>query len=141
MKKEIIMLATVSFLLHLVWENLQAPLYGSDYISFAQHFPTCLIATFGDVFIALIVYYFIMVVKKDTHWIAKQDVSDYIAITFLGLLIAIGIEQNALLLEKWGYGATMPLIPYLRVGLLPILQMTILLPISFYLTKKLIRSA
>lgn len=40
---------------------------------------------------------------------------------------------NALLLGKWSYAPTMPLVPYLRVGLMPILQMTLLLPLSFYL--------
>lgn len=36
-----------SFLFHLLWENLQAPLY-KGYTSFAQHFGICLKATFGD---------------------------------------------------------------------------------------------
>lgn len=139
MKNKIIALTIISFLLHLVWENAQAPLYGG-YTSFTQHFFICLMGTFGDVLITLMVFIFIVVIKKDAFWIAKQNGGDYIASAFLGLLIAIGIEQNALLLEKWVYSSVMPLLPYLQVGLTPVLQMVILLPLSFYLTAKLYAS-
>lgn len=137
MKTKIIGLAIISFFLNLVWENAQAPFFYNGYISFAQHFPMCLLATFGDMLITVLIFYFIALIKKDQRWMLKQGVGEYAALAFVGLLIAIGIEQNALLLGKWSYGEAMPLLPYLRVGLLPVLQMFILTPLSFYLTGRL----
>jgi len=63
---------------------------------------------------------------------------DILVLAIIGFFFAVGIEQSALLLERWGYTDVMPIVPYLQVGLLPVLQMTLLLPLSIYLTKIII---
>ncbi len=128
--KYIAILTIIAFLLHIVWENAQAPLY-AGYQSFSLHFPVCFIGTVGDVVITLLVLAFLRLLKKDN----LQTAADFMALAIIGFIIAVFIEQNALLVGKWNYAPTMPLIPYFQVGLAPILQMTILLPLSFYLAK------
>lgn len=128
--KYIGILTIVAFLLHVVWENAQAPLY-AGYRSFSLHFPMCFIGTIGDVVITLLVLAFLRLLKKND----LQTAADFMALAMIGFIIAVFIEQNALLIGKWNYALSMPLIPYLQVGLAPILQMTILLPLSFYLAK------
>lgn len=128
--KYIAILTIVAFLLHIVWENAQAPLY-AGYQSFLLHFPMCFIGTVGDVIITLLVLVFLRLLKKDN----VQTVADFMALAIIGFIIAVFIEQNALLIGKWNYAPAMPLIPYLQVGFAPILQMAILLPFSFYLAK------
>lgn len=123
----VILLAVVAFLLHLIWENTQAPLY-SGYQSFSRHFPICFVATFGDVVITLSALAFMRLFKKDI-----SHPADFLGLAIVGFLIAVVIEQHALLAGKWSYAPSMPIVPILKVGLVPVLQMTLLLPLSFYL--------
>lgn len=127
--KYIAKLAVIAFLLHVIWENAQAPLY-VGYQSFSRHFPICLIGTLGDVVITLFVLVFLWLLKKD---ITRP--ADFLGLSIIGFFIAVVIEQHALLAGKWDYALAMPIIPILKVGLAPILQMTLLLPLSFYLAK------
>ncbi|MEK7599179.1 MAG: hypothetical protein AAB474_01860 [Patescibacteria group bacterium] len=124
----------VSFILHIVWENLQAPLY-AGFTSFYDHFSACLAGAIGDVFISLAALLFMILVKRALP--LKFNKNDFMVLAGLGLIIAVAIEKNALLAGKWSYSGAMPLIPYLNVGLAPILQMIFLLPLSFYLAQKL----
>lgn len=126
----IITLVVVAFLLHLLWENAQAPLY-AGYQSFPQHFPICFVGTLGDVVITLLVLVFIRLLKTD----APKATADFLALAIIGFIIAVAIEQNALLAGKWSYASAMPVIPWINVGMMPIIQMTILLPLSFCLAK------
>lgn len=133
--KYIITLIIISFLLHLVWENAQASLF-AGYTTLSQHLPLCFWATIGDVVFTLAVYLGISLLKNDFGWIMRLNKKDGLVIAAIGFFWAIGIEWMALLFQKWSYANTMPIIPYFQVGLTPILQMMILLPLSFYLTSK-----
>lgn len=117
-----------AFLFHLVWENAQASLY-AGYQSFFAHFPICLVGTVGDVVITIFALVLVRLFKKDV----PQTAADFLSLAIIGFVIAVAIEQNALLIGKWNYAPAMPIIPTLNVGLAPILQMTIMLPLSFYL--------
>lgn len=120
-------LTIVSFLLHIIWENTQAPLY-VGYQSFSQNFAICFVGAIGDVIITLFVLAFIWLLKKDK----PQTISDFLALAIVGFIVAVAIEQNALLTGRWSYAPAMSIIPWLNVGLTPIIQMTALLPLSFY---------
>ncbi|NCN24736.1 hypothetical protein GW918_01490 [Candidatus Berkelbacteria bacterium] len=135
--KQIIFLSLIAFVLHIVWENAQAPLF-QGYASFIAHLPMCLIGTAGDVVITLSVYLIVALLKNDSNWISTLNKKDFAVLAIIGFLIAIGIEWRALLFGRWTYAEGMPIIPYLKVGLAPIIQMTLLLPISIYLTKKIV---
>lgn len=86
--------------------------------------------TIGDVVITLLVSVFIWLLKKDR----PQTIADFLALAIIGFIVAVAIEQHALIVEKWSYAPAMPIIPALEVGLTPIIQMTLLLPLTFYLT-------
>lgn len=137
--KQIVFLSLVAFILHIIWENVQMPLF-QGYTSFVQHFPVCFVATIGDVMFTLFVYAMIALVKGDFDWIVKLNKKDVFVLAVVGFLFAVGIEQRALLFGRWAYTDAMPIIPYLKIGLTPALQMTFLLPISLYLTKKLFKA-
>ena len=119
----------LSFFLHLLWENLQAPLY-QGYISFAQHFPSCLIATAtGDILMMLFLYLTLAVVHEDLFWVADRSAFEYPATwllpVLLGVLVAISFELWAVYVaHRYAYAA-MPLLPIVRIGVTPILQMVI----------------
>lgn len=136
-RKQIIFLSLIAFVLHIVWENMQAPLF-QGYVSFVAHFPMCVVGTVGDVGITLFVYFIIALLKNDFNWIVALNKKDIAILSAVGFLIALGVEWRALLFGRWAYIGAMPILPYLKVGLTPVIQMTLLLPLSVYLTKIII---
>lgn len=132
-KRYIAALGILAFFLHLAWENAQAPLY-AGYQSFARHFPMCVRATAGDVVATLSVFAVVWLLKKDV----PRTAVEYLALAIIGLVVAIAIERHALLAGAWYYAPAMPIIPWFRVGLAPVLQMTVLLPLVFYIADALL---
>lgn len=126
--KYIAVLALVSFVFHIIWENAQAPLY-QGYESFWQHFPVCSMGAVGDVGITLVFAGVLWLLKPD-QWM-RPGWRGYAVLAIAGFFTAVLIEQHALLIDKWAYTQAMPLVPYFRVGLTPVLQMTVLLPLTF----------
>ena len=135
--KILFIVAGVSFLLNIAWENLQAPLY-QGYSNFWQHLPICSIASLGDVLIILLLYLVLAIINKDILWVAKISKREVIILIVLGVLVAVGIEKWALTTLRWQYTSTMPLIPFVEVGLLPIFQMGILPLFTFYVSRRII---
>ena len=135
-------LTIISFALQLVWENAHAPLYTS-YVSFGQHFPISLVATYGDVLATLVLALSIGMYKHNLNWFAKWHGLDGILLSGLGFILAATFEIVALTTHLWAYTPAMPHLPYLHVGLSPVLQFMLLIPLSFYLTSKtdIIRTA
>lgn len=134
--KQIILLSVVAFIFNFIWENVQAPLF-QGYTSFWQNFSMCLLATIGDVVIILLVYFFVSLLKDNYSWISTLHSTDIFVLASVGFFIAILIEYRALLFDTWAYTSTMPIIPYVKVGLTPVLQMVLLLPLTMYIVKKI----
>ncbi len=137
LSKTVVFLIGISFLLNLAWENLQAPLY-QGYSNFWQHLPICSVASLGDVLIILLLYLVLAIINKDILWVAKISKRDVVIVTILGVFVGVGIERWALATLRWQYASTMPLIPYIEVGLLPILQMLALPAYTFYISGRIV---
>ncbi len=119
----------MAFLLHLGWENAQAPLY-ADFVSFGDHFWACFWGTItGDMIFMATIYLTIAIALKDAAW-TKHPASFRHPATWLlplivGTLLAVSYELWAIYaVDRWEYGG-MPLIPVVKVGLTPVLQMII----------------
>jgi hypothetical protein len=132
----------LSFVLHLVWENLQAPLYvGLGTI--VQHFPICLFATAtGDMIFMAIIYLAVAAVHRDLWWPLQKKsyshIGTWIIAILVGSLLAISFELWAIFVDfRWVYGA-MPLLPIVKVGLTPVLQMILIPPLVIWLSKKIL---
>lgn len=135
-RKLILLICLISFALNLVWENLQAPLY-QGYANFWNHFPVCLWGTIGDVIIVLLLYFAFAAWHRDWYWIKTLSGWSVFTLGILGLVIGIGIEQWAVASARWAYTQAMPILPGLRVGLWPVLQMMILPGLTFFLAAKI----
>ena len=134
----------VGFLLHLLWENLQAPLY-EGFTSFGQHFWICFRATSGDLLSMLAIYAALTLVHRDPFWVADRTAYAHPAtwiMTFLiGILLAVNFELWAVHVDhRWQYASAMPLLPVLRIGVLPVLQMIVVplltLSLSFHFSSR-----
>jgi hypothetical protein len=122
-------IAVITFIVNLIWENLQAPLY-AGYESFSKHFWTCFRGSLGDVVIVLAFYLLFAGIYCDFYWIKKLDARKTTYLVVAGALIAIIIEYAAITAGRWSYAA-MPLLPLSTVGVYPVLQMMIL-PIATF---------
>lgn len=134
---QILILILLSFDLHLVWESNHIVLY-TGYEDIETRLPIPIWATIGDVLYTLFALLIILFIKK-TRDITRLDKKDYIFLTILGFAIALFVEYKAMILKKWSYADLMPIIPILKVGLSPIIQMALILPLSFWITAKISR--
>ncbi|MEN9405480.1 MAG: hypothetical protein RLY47_439 [Candidatus Parcubacteria bacterium] len=133
--RRIITIALVSFVLHFIWETAHVGLYaGYEHIT---RLPITLYATLGDVGYVLLGVMLLSLFKHSLAWLDAPARNDYIFLTAVGFLIAVFVEYKGLMLGKWTYLPAMPIVPLLRIGLSPLLQMTLLLPASVWLSAQL----
>ena len=129
-----------SFVLHLIWENFHAPLYVGFEV-FGQHFLRCLYATAtGDMLFMLTIYLLLAVVHQNLWWGSDRKKylhpATWILPVVMGVLISVGFELWAVYVDhRWVYGS-MPLIPVIKVGLTPVLQM-IFIPLMVVFISKI----
>lgn len=139
MKRALLAYFGSSFLLHLLWENLQAPLY-DGFTSFQQHFWICFKATWGDLLFMLVIYVVLAVLYRNLLWASDKSAYAHPALWMIALLVgtflSVGFEFWAVNVDhRWQYSEAMPLIPMLHVGLTPILQM-LLIPVIVLLLSR-----
>jgi hypothetical protein len=129
-----------SFLLHLLWENLQAPLY-EGFTSFQQHFWICFNAIWGDLLFMLLIYVALAIVHRDPLWIADKSTyahpATWVISSLFGTLLAVSFELWAVYVDhRWQYTTEMPLIPVIRIGITPVLQMVIIPVLTLLFTSR-----
>ena len=134
--KSWLILILLAFSLHFVWEKSHLPLY-YGYQNLSPFLPITIWATVGDVLYTLVVVGIATLFKKDFGWIKNIGRKDIIGLAIAGFFVALFVEYKAFAFNLWFYSSEMPIIPIIRVGLSPVLQMTILLPLSVYITNKL----
>ena len=128
-------LGGVAFVLHYLWENAHIELY-TAYDGISGPMPIVLYATLGDVAYTLFAYALFALYKRDAQWVSRVRMRDCAYLALLGFSIAVFVEWKAMFLERWAYTPDMPLV--FGLGLSPILQMTILLPLSVILSSYLL---
>lgn len=136
--RSFIALLVVSGAVHSVWEYLHMGLY-VGYGALEGALPVWVYATLGDVAYTLVAGLLIALFKGRMDWVGDARGRDYPGLAILGFTIALLVEYKALALHRWAYAAAMPIIPYLHVGLSPILQMTLLLPLSVWIAARVTR--
>jgi len=129
-------LAGVAFVLHFVWEMVHIPLY-TGYEALGSGMSLTLLATLGDILYTLAAVLLVALFKQRLLWAHQPKPSDYVGLGVLGFCIALFVEYKALALHRWAYTAAMPL--FAGVGLSPLLQMTLLLPLSVFGAQYILR--
>ena len=119
-----------SFALHLIWEILHMPLYVVRPAPLWERVQMCLFATAtGDMAFMLILYLSVVAVHQDLWWSGKKKryrhIGTWIVPVLVGSLLAVSFELWAIYaVHRWEY-ASMPLLPVVRVGVTPFLQMVV----------------
>lgn len=119
----------VAFALNLVWENAHMPLYKnfSGDSSPLARFLRSLYDSFMDAVTILSLYAVLSVVLQlKLTWPFHASFVQHTLLVFASGALATVIERRALKTGRWQYTERMPIVPYLRVGLSPLVQLMIL---------------
>ncbi len=95
--------------------------------------PRCLMAAVGDAVITVgILLIYTLVMRKypgEFRW------NDYALLATLSAFFAIGLEELALFAGRWSYTSRMATLPGIGIGISPVLQLALLVPIATRLTE------
>ena len=136
-------LAFFALLVHFPWEIGQSPLFVEmSSAPFWNGLLGCTFAAFGDVLISLISYWAAAAVSG-RHWLERPRMAPFTIYMIIGVGITILVEWLATQgrwFEGWTYGPAMPVMPWLDVGLVPVLQWLVLPPIVLALASRRLRA-
>ena len=99
--------------------------------SWASTLGLCTRAAVGDVGIVLGIYAAGALAAGDLGWGFRGRWGVFIVTAGLGLVSATLVERAALSAGTWSYTGRMPVVPVFGAGLWPLLQMTLLPPLTF----------
>jgi hypothetical protein len=85
----------------------------------------------GDVGIILGIYAARALAAGDLGWGLRGRWNNYATAAVLGLAVAALVEHAALAAGRWSYTERMPVVSVLGAGPWPLLQMTLLPPLTF----------
>jgi len=130
--------AIFSFLLNFVWEMWQIPFFAAA--SSDPHWigvAACTQATLGDVAISLVAFWCVAAVARSRRWIMTPSSSQVVGFVAVGVVITIILEALATgPLERWSYAPSMPTLPVLGTGLLPLFQWILLPPLMIWFVRR-----
>ena len=127
---------TVGVVGNYLWEASQAFLF-VGMVSIRAIWWHCFIAALGDGIALLVIHMAGWIVFRRADWFIPVSRAETGFMLGMGLAVAVGIEWFALhVLQRWAYTDQMPIIPYLAIGLTPVLQMLVLPPLTFRMVGK-----
>jgi len=120
--KKIIIVFIFSFALNLIWENLHSFLY-LNYRGGEISQLILLRATLFDAIMITAMYVVFLNIKyfKDRLWWSL----------IFGFIISLIIELYAKHADRWSYNSLMPIVPFLNLGLTPLIQLGLISYVVF----------
>lgn len=129
-----------AFGLNWVWEMLQMPAYAKTIgNSWQTKTLVCTAASVIDAVITLGVYGLGARLTGRMEWAMRESRKVYLSFALAGAVCAVLIEKVALAFDFWSYSERIPVLPALGTGLLPFLQLTLLLPLALWIAQRLSR--
>ena len=114
-----------------LWEVAQMPLYVVDGtpLQFAAH---CIVPSLGDGVWVVTIFAIGWAVFQRLNWFFRPGFNAFCLMLMTGFIISVLIEWLAVYqINRWSYTASMPILPWVNVGLSPVLQMMLLPPLIF----------
>lgn len=128
-----------AFVLNYLWENMQCPWFfihrGGNTGQIAM-----VIATLGDVAMTWMAQGLVAAVSKRWLWLlGPWRWQQWAALLGAAMGLSIFVESWALETSRWAYTAINPRLPGTTISVLPVVQLLLLFPLTFGLSRKLIR--
>ncbi len=90
----------------------------------------CTLASVVDALVTIGIY------KLLSQFFSANQTVFYFLAAVLVAMCAVFFERFAFRFGLWAYSELMPVVPILETGLLPFMQLTLLVPLAIWLTKK-----
>jgi hypothetical protein len=119
----------VAVALNYAWELAQAPLYlaSADWGNVWWH---CFVAALGDGVMVWFLHVTGWLAFRRNDWFEHARGAGLVLLGVTGAILAVAVEWIGMnVLQRWAYDPRMPLVPGLRIGLAPLLQMVVLPPL------------
>ena len=124
-------LSVIAFGLNWIWEIGQMFAYAAeDGDTWTKSFLFCTLASVGDAIVTIAIYVFLKFLMR------SSGAKFYLCAAILGASCAVIFEWFAFRFGLWSYGEQMIVLPVINVGLLPFVQLTLLVPLAIWLTGK-----
>lgn len=128
------LLSTIAFVLHFAWENVQC----AAFFVHATSAPTqvdMVRATLGDLAMTWLAYATVALATRSWNWpFRRWTCKEWGALVGTALVMSVAVERLAIASGRWSYTANNPRVPGTDVSVLPVAQLLLLLPLSFWLT-------
>ncbi len=130
--RTLLILFLVAVAVNYPWELAQARLFTGMYDTRLQWFH-CFVASLGDGVLVLLIFAIGALVSRKQAWFERPGAKGYVLMLMSGAFIGILVEWIAVhVAQHWAYAASMPLVPGLAIGVVPVMQMLVLPPSIFY---------
>ena len=139
--RNVLIVIIVSLIFHGIWEYWACGTFytGADFNSSA-HLLLMISATFGDVVMSIVLFGILSGLNKNYNWLLnKWNPKDITIMILYALFLSFYFEIDALHQGRWGYSEYMPLILGTPIGLVPVLQLLVLFPLTFMTSGYIIR--
>ncbi len=128
-----------TFVLNYLWENLQCPWFFIHRDGNAGQV-TMVLATIGDVAMTWMAQGLVAAVSRRWLWLLEPwRWRQWAALLGTALTLSAFVESWALETSSWAYTAINPRVPGTPISVLPVAQLLLLFPLTFGLSRKLIR--
>ena len=134
-------LGVLAFLLNLVWEFWQIPFF----VGMAEQphwlgVRICTQSTLGDVATLLAAFWITAIAARTRQWILlprRQDLAIFLGIGIIAMALFESVATGPA--GRWAYTTTMPRLPIIGTGLLPLLQWLVIPPLVLWFARRQIR--
>ncbi len=127
-----LILFLTGFFINLVWEISQMQFFaGKPGDMFIKGLYYCSQASVIDGITVVSIFFITSIILNSDNKLF------YLLTAFLGAIAAVIFENVAFYLNLWSYKESMPIVPILEVGILPFVQLILLVPLSIFLANKI----
>ncbi len=129
-----------AYVLNATWEWSQSPFFIDTTSNLNTIIWYRIHCALGDVIILLIGLTLVSLYRKGIHWIYHPKAKDYVMLVSFGFFYTAFSEYiNVHIRHTWSYSQYMPLIPFINVGIIPLVQWIILPPVIVFITRRQIK--
>ena len=131
----VFLFSTIAFVLHFAWELVQCSAF-FRHVQNPANLEAMITAASGDVLMIWTVFLLMAAGYRSLTWFNSQwNFRLIFSIVGFSLLLAVFVELWAVRTERWIYTENNPLLPFLGVSILPLMQMALINPVSMYGSK------
>ncbi len=127
---------SIAFVLNLIWEISHSFLYSPHFAGVADFMKVHVRVTLGDTVVVFVIFLLDIFVFTKTFSEKELGWKRITSIMLSGFIWAVAVEKYALATGRWSYKDLMPIVPFLKIGLTPLVQMTLITPFSIFIGAK-----